>query len=62
MSRSNSARLAFALLALFASLAMLNPTAVSVGAKSERPVAPNIRITPPAPVFDQKERVTELMQ
>lgn len=62
MSRSNSARLAFALLALFAWLAMLNPAAVSVGAKSERPVAPNIRITPPAPVFDQKERVTELMQ
>ena len=62
MLESKPARLAFALLALFASLAMLNPAVVSVGATSERPVAPNIRITPPAPVFDQKERVTELMQ
>lgn len=62
MSRSKSARLAFALVALFASLAMLDPAGLSVRAKSERPVAPNIRITPSAPVFDQKERVTELTQ
>lgn len=62
MSKSQSARVAFALLALFALLAMLHPAGVSVGAKSERPVAPNIRITPPAPVFDSKERVAELMQ
>lgn len=62
MLRSKSARLAFALLALLTSLAMLNPAELSVGAKSERPVASNIRLTPPPPVFDQKERVTELMQ
>lgn len=53
---------AFVLLALFALFAMLSPANVSVWAKPERTVAPNIRITPPAPVFDDKERVAELMQ
>ena len=57
--RSKSTRAAFALLAL---LAMLSPADVSVWARPERTVAPNIRITPPAPVFDDKERVAELMQ
>ena len=31
-------------------------------AKSETPVPSNIRLTPPAPVFDDKERVAELKQ
>ena len=62
MSKLRSMRAAFVLLALCASLAMLNPANVSVRATAERTVAPNIRITPPAPVFDNKERVAELMQ
>jgi Xaa-Pro aminopeptidase len=62
MRKSKTTRVTFALLAVCASLAMLNPAAVAVRAKAERPVAPNIRITPPAPVFDDKERVGELMQ
>jgi len=65
MSKSINTRVVFVLLAVCASLAMLNPAAVAVSAKSarnERPLAPNIRITPPAPVFDNKERVAELMQ
>ena len=62
MPRIKSTRLVFALVAVCASLAMLSPADVSVGAKAERPVAPNIRITPPAPVFDAKERLAELAQ
>ena len=41
---------------------MLNPANVSVRAKSERPVAPNIRLTPPAPTFDEAQRLAELAQ
>jgi hypothetical protein len=52
----------FVLVALCASLAMLNPANVPVRGKSETPVASNIRLTPPAPVFDDKERVAELKQ
>jgi len=62
MRESKITRVAFALLVLSASLAMLSPAGISVRAKAERPVAPNIRITPAAPVFDDKERVAELMQ
>src|SRR5215217_5287940 len=62
MRKSKPARVAFVLLSLCACLAMLNPGTVAVRAKSETPVASNIRITPPAPVFDDKQRVAELMQ
>lgn len=55
-------RVMFALLALFACLAMLSAGGVGVRATNERSVPSNIRITPPAPTFDQKERVAELMQ
>jgi Xaa-Pro aminopeptidase len=41
---------------------MLNPAGVSVRATSERAIPTNIRITPPAPVFSDQERVAELMQ
>jgi len=58
MKNSRSTRVAFALLALISSLAMLNPANVA----AERPAPQNVRITPPAPVFDDKERVAELMQ
>jgi Xaa-Pro aminopeptidase len=60
--KSRTTPVTFALLALCALFAMLSPASVSVSAKPERTVAPNIRITPPAPVFDDKERVAELMQ
>jgi Xaa-Pro aminopeptidase len=55
-------RLAFVLLAICAVLAILYSADVSVRAKGERPAPPNIRLTPPRPVFDDKERVAELMQ
>lgn len=57
MRKSNITRVTFALLAVCASLALLNPSAIA-----ERAAPSNIRITPPAPVFDDKERVAELMQ
>ena len=62
MRKITSIRFLFVLLALCASLAMLSPAGLAVRAKSELPIASNIRLTPPAPVFDDKERVAELMQ
>ncbi len=62
MRKSKTTGVAFVLLAVCASLAMVSPAGISVGATGERPAAPNIRITPPAPVFDDKERVAELKQ
>ncbi len=62
MRKSKTARGVFLLVTICASLAMLNPANVSVRAKAERPVAANIRLTPPAPVFDEKERIAELKQ
>src|ERR1051325_4004395 len=55
-------RVVFALLALFACFAMLSPLDVSVRATSERAIPSNIRITPPAPTFDDKDRIAELKQ
>src|SRR6185503_5524791 len=55
-------RVVFALLALFACLAMLSPVDVAVRAENERAIPSNIRITPPAPMFDDKERLAELKQ
>lgn len=59
---TKSTRVAFALLAVCALLVLLSPAGVAVRAKSEPPVPSNIRLTPPAPVFSDKERVAELMQ
>ena len=61
MSKLKNKGAAFVLLALLASLAMLYPANVDVRAERERPTAPNIRITPPPPVFNDQERVAELM-
>ncbi len=61
MKKSTTTRVIFALLALCISLAMLSP-AVAVRATSERAIPSNIRITPPAPAFEDKDRVAELMQ
>jgi Xaa-Pro aminopeptidase len=54
MTKSNSIRVVVAVLVIYASLV--------VHAKSDVPAPSNIRITPPAPVFSDKERVAELMQ
>lgn len=43
-------------------LIFVAPAGVSVRASNERRAAANIRLTPPAPVFDDKQRVAELMQ
>jgi hypothetical protein len=55
-------RVVFVLVAVCASLAMLIPANISVRATTERPAAANIRLTPPPPVFDDKERVAKLKQ
>jgi Xaa-Pro aminopeptidase len=62
MRKSKTRGVAFGLLAVCASLAMLSPAGVSVRAKSERPVAANIRLTPPPPTFNDAERLAELAQ
>ena len=59
--KSKTTRVIFALLALCISLAMIGP-AGAVRATSERAIPSNIRITPPAPTFDDKDRLAELMQ
>src|SRR6201988_2121434 len=61
MRKSTTTRVIFALLAICISLAMLSPAA-AVRATTERAIPSNIRLTPPAPVFSDKERVAELMQ
>ncbi|HEY0365107.1 MAG TPA: hypothetical protein VGC73_01465, partial [Pyrinomonadaceae bacterium] len=57
-------RVMFALLALFACLAMLSPDVAvqATSAGNERAIPSNIRITPPAPTFADKDRVAELKQ
>jgi Xaa-Pro aminopeptidase len=62
MTKSNSIRVAFALFAFCACVALLSPFGVAVRARSETSAPSNIRLTPPAPVFDDKERVAELIQ
>src|SRR5215510_4728451 len=62
MRKSTSIRVAFALFAVSAFVALLSPLGVAVRATSELPAPANIRLTPPAPVFDDKERVAELIQ
>ncbi|HKV33501.1 MAG TPA: Xaa-Pro aminopeptidase [Pyrinomonadaceae bacterium] len=62
MRNIKTTRVVFALLAFCALLVLLSPTGVAVRAKSEPPVPANIRLTPPAPIFTDKERVAELMQ
>ncbi len=62
MRSPSTNRITFVLLAVCALLALLSPAGISVSATSETPTPSNIRLTPPAPVFDDKERVAELMQ
>ena len=55
-------RVLFALIAVCALLAMMSPASVAVRARNEVTAPSNVRLTPPAPVFDDKERVAELVQ
>ena len=57
MRNTTTTRVAFALLAVFAVFALAPRAGVTVGAKSGPPVPSNIRLTPPAPVFTDKERI-----
>lgn len=59
---TKTTRVAFPFLALCALLVLFSPANVKVGAETEPPVPSNIRLTPPAPVFSDQERVAELMQ
>src|SRR5690242_15828737 len=62
MTKTRSIRVFSALLSVCAVVALLSPARVAMSAKNEPTVPANVRITPPAPVFDDKERVAELMQ
>ena len=62
MTKTRSISVSVTLLFICGLLLTLSPDSAAVRAKSEIPVAPNIRITPPAPVLNDKERVRELMQ
>jgi Xaa-Pro aminopeptidase len=61
MRNITTTRVVFALVAVFALLAAFNSAGeVAVRAKGGPPVPSNIRMTPPAPVFTDQERVAEL--
>ena len=62
MRKSKNTRVVFALFVVCTLAAMLSPAGVAVRARSEAPTPPNLRVTPPAPKFDDKERVAELIQ
>src|SRR6266496_4093813 len=61
MSKSRNTCVAFAALSICAMVALFLPATLSVRAETEaRRVAPMVRIAPPAPVFNEKERLAEL--
>ena len=62
MRKSINTRLVFSLFAVCLALVMLSPVGIAVRAKNEVPLPSNVRQTPPAPVFDDKDRVAELIQ
>ena len=62
MTKRRTAQVVVTLLGVCAVVVLLSPAGVAVRATSEPAVPSNIRITPPAPVFADKERVAELMQ
>src|SRR6201988_4061213 len=61
MKKSQNTRVAFAVMAVCMVLALVT-IGGGASAMNERPFAPVVKPTPPAPVFDDKERVTELAQ
>jgi Xaa-Pro aminopeptidase len=62
MTKIRPVRVYFAVLFVCALMALVSWSGAGAGAKGEPPVPANVRITPPAPVFDDKERIAELMQ
>ena len=62
MKKSIKLRLVIASLTISATFAVLASGSFGVRAESRKQVSSVIRITPPAPVFDQKERLAELAQ
>jgi len=62
MSKSMKFRVVFAAIGVCATLAVVMPAGSGVSAESKKNVAPIIRVTPAAPVFDEKERLAELSQ
>src|SRR5690349_14108200 len=60
MTKTRLIRVSVVLLAVCALVAVLN--SAGVVAKNEPTAPPNVRITPPAPVFDDKDRLAELAQ
>ena len=60
--KNSLTRIVFASLILCALVVLLMPTNEPARATSEPRPPSNIRITPPAPVFNDKERVAELRQ
>ena len=61
MKRAGSFRVSLMALAVMIALAALT-TSLKLNAAAERSVASVIRITPAAPVFEDKERLAELAQ
>ena len=62
MSPQRSIRVLLAAFAACVVLALIPSGRLAVRAEGERRVASNIRVAPPAPVFDEKERLAELAQ
>src|ERR1043165_2311145 len=60
MTKPRTVRVSVAVLFVCAFIALLGLSGAR--AKNEPTVPPNVRITPPAPVFDDKERLAELVQ
>lgn len=62
MTKVRSISVLITLLFICASLLALTPGNVPVRAANDVSPPPNIRVTPPAPVFDDKDRLAELAQ
>src|ERR1051326_4701938 len=62
MTNLKPIRLSFVLLSVCALFALLGTASLAVSKNGEPSPPANVRITPPAPVFEDKERLAELMQ
>ena len=62
MTNLKPIRLSFVLLSVCALFALLGTASLAVRKNGEPSAPANVRITPPAPVFEDKERLAELMQ
>ncbi|HEY6805975.1 MAG TPA: Xaa-Pro aminopeptidase [Pyrinomonadaceae bacterium] len=62
MNKTTKLHVVFAIFAVCAALALVISGGPGVRAETNRPTPSVIRITPPAPVFEQKERLAELAQ